>query len=140
MTKLPVDPEYGPQDAQLPFHDSQSSGAQPPGKDQTVIGAGEEATPITDTPEHKAGMVKDTKFLAREFGLPPQRAADLAIESRDGVDPDAIAGAASEQLRQEEDDSVEGMPAEPRNASDQPADPFGRKPTVTDHQDRKGAG
>jgi len=139
-SKLPIDPQFGPKDAQLPFHDGRSSGAEPrsAAAGETTPGTGGEKAVLTEPPSQPDDPVEDAKFLAEEFEVPVNRAAKLVVEERPGVDPDRVADEAREELHEEQEASVDGMPSEPRDAFGQPANPYGRKPTVDDPQKKAG--
>ena len=136
---IPVDPDFGPNDAQLGFHDRRSSGAEPKHAAQggTIRGTSGRA-PVTEEPVG-SDAVKDAKFLADEFDMPANKAADLAtMNRRDEEEP--VRDAVIELLKADEDPLLKGspLPDRPQEAPDLPNTM--RKPVVNRTNDREGAG
>lgn len=132
---IPVDPDFGPNDAQLGFHDRRSSGAEPEhaAKGSTTPGTSGRA-PLTEEPGG-SDVVKDAKFLADEFDMPANTAADLATRNRrDEAEP--VRDAVIELQKEEEDPLLQGnpLPEHPQEPPDQPNTM--RKPVVTSTNDR----
>ncbi len=136
---LPVSEDFGPKDAQLPFHDANSSGARPP-----AAARGETGTPgkmHTDPlPDQLPSKVDDAAFLADEFDVPVEKAADLVSSNGHEQEAAEIQEATAKRLRDE--DALEGVPPphEPAHEHVADSDEVRLKPVLHSPNQRNGAG
>ena len=137
---IPVDPDFGPNDAQLPFHDGSSNGAEPrnAAEGQTRPGSAGRA-PHTETPE-RPDAVSDAKFLSDQFDMHPGKAADLATTERDD-DADPVRDEVIARQKEEQDPRLEGAPL-PEHPDEEPDQPNSMKKPLLDRtgNDHEGAG
>lgn len=136
---LPVSEDFGPKDAQLPFHDANSSGVRPLAAAQGEV----ETTGKVHTeplPSHSPSKVDDAAFLAEEFDIPVADAAELVASSNDGPDAAEIQEATNRRLRNR--DALEGVPRPHEPAHDQvgDSDEARLKPILHGYNERNGAG
>jgi len=130
--RLPVDPDFGPKDAQLPFED---------GPDEPAPHL-EEAAPLRDSrpltepmPPGGPSQLDDTMFLAEAFDIAEPAAADLVAEG------EASSGLAAEATRQRaaRDDLADvPTPDEPEQELVADQDEVRLKPVLHSRQDGPG--
>ncbi len=138
-SNIPVDPDFGPNDAELGFHDRRRSGAEPKHAAEGSTTPGTSGRPpLTETPEG-SDAVEDAKFLADAFDMPANQAADLATANR-GDDAERVRDEVIELQKDEQDPLLEGnpLPEQPDEAPDQPNTM--QKPVADRSNDREGAG
>ena len=137
--RLPVSEEFGPKDAQLPFHDTNSSGAQPPeaARGKTKATGKVHTDPL---PRHPPSKVDDAAFLADQFDIPVANAAELVASSSYEQSAAEIQEATNRRLRDE--DALEGVPTPQEPAHEQVADSdeVRLKPVLHGRNERNGAG
>lgn len=111
---LPVDQDFGPQDAQLPFHEAPDAPA--PHLEEGVPPA--DARPVTEpSAAVTPSKTDDAVFLADEFGINEAAAAELVTPGEDSAD---IAAEARE--RRDEADRLAGVPTPEEPEQDLVAD------------------
>jgi hypothetical protein len=137
--RLPVSEDFGPKDAQLPFHDANSSGARPAeaARGKTVTTGKVHTDPPPDRPPSK---VDDAAFLADQFDVPVAEAAELVASRGEGQEAAEIQEATNQRLRDE--DALEGLPTprEPAHEHVADSDEVRLKPVLHSGNERNGAG
>ena len=137
--RLPLSEEFGPKDAQLPFHDANSSGARPPeaARGEMKTTGKVHTDPLPDRP---ASKVDDAAFLADQFDIPVANAAELVASSSHGESAAEIQEATNRRLRDE--DALEGVPTprEPAHEHVADSDEVRLKPVLHSGNGRNGAG
>jgi hypothetical protein len=111
---LPVDQDFGPQDAQLPFHD----GPEAPSPHLEAGETPQDTRPVTEPLTGRTpSRTDDAVFLAEAFDINEAAAAELVAPGEDSAD---IAAEAREQ--RDEADRLAGVPTPEEPEQDLVAD------------------
>lgn len=129
--RVPLDADFGPQDAQLPFHD----GPNGPVEQEDIVPV-EARKPVTEPVGKAPSEVDDATFIADEFDMPERDAAGLVTDG----DRSELTQKTMQRRKDEDPLSGEPTPEEPRRDFVADEDEVSLKPVLHEQHNRAGSG